>query len=207
MSSAPVRIVALGASATAGTPGFFSPRERPPHGQGNPESQYAFWMMKSRPEWTVLNRGMRGQRTDQILQRFDYDVLDQKPDILILLAGTNDLYQGFETARALANLKIMYRRALESGISPVACSLLPLDIGDPELKSRILDFNFELQKLAASEGVAFCRLYEVLEDRARPGYLRASPDGVHPDIEGYRLMGETLVTVVEEVLKHHRQAG
>lgn len=207
MNDAPLRIVALGASVTAGTPGFFSPRERPPHGQGNPESQYAYWMMQRHPEWTVLNRGMRGQRTDQILQRFDYDVLDQKPALVIILAGTNDLYQGYEIERPLANLRKMYRRSLEHGIQPAACSLLPLDLADAELKNRILDFNRELQVLAAAESALFCPLYQILENPARPGFLRASPDQVHPDVAGYRLMGATLADLVENFLKTGGLAG
>src|SRR5438876_193409 len=64
-----VTIVALGDSTTAGTPGFKSPIEAPPDGRGNVESQYAYWLMKTHPDWRVLNRGVNGERTDQIHAR------------------------------------------------------------------------------------------------------------------------------------------
>ena len=67
----PLTILALGDSTTAGTPEFRSPVEVPPHGEGNVQSQYIYWMMKAHPEWTVLNRGVNGERTDQILNRFE----------------------------------------------------------------------------------------------------------------------------------------
>lgn len=200
MNDFELRIVCLGASATAGTPGFFSPRERPPHGEGNEESQYAYWMRKSHPEWEVLNRGMRGQRTDQILARFEYDVFDQEPDCMILLAGTNDLYQGYDAEAAIENLAKMYRLARSRGIQPIACSILPLDLADPELKERILDFNAALAIRAKDELVPFCDLYSALEHEEKSGYLMASPDQVHPDVAGYRRMGEALTQVLEELL-------
>jgi hypothetical protein len=36
----------LGDSTTAGQPQFLSPLEAPPAGRENPESQYAYWMMR-----------------------------------------------------------------------------------------------------------------------------------------------------------------
>src|SRR5436190_19180560 len=68
-------IVALGDSTTAGTPGFKSPIEAPPDGAGNVESQYAYWLMKTHPDWRVLNRGVDGERSDQIRARFERDGL------------------------------------------------------------------------------------------------------------------------------------
>ena len=56
------RIVALGDSTTAGTPGFQSPLEAPPNGRGDETSQYAYWLMRAQPGWEVLNRG-RERRT------------------------------------------------------------------------------------------------------------------------------------------------
>ena len=82
-----LRIVGLGDSTTAGTPGFLSPLEAPPNGRGNPESQYAYWMMRMHPEWTVLNRGVNGQRSDEILARFERDVLSESPNYVVILGG------------------------------------------------------------------------------------------------------------------------
>src|SRR5262245_4257251 len=74
-----VRIVAMGDSTTAGTPGWQSPIEAPPAGRGDEASQYAYWLMKAHPEWDVLNRGVNGERSDQIARRFDRDVLAAAP--------------------------------------------------------------------------------------------------------------------------------
>ena len=196
-----LKIVGLGASMTAGTPGFFSPRERPPAGEGNPESQYAYWMMKKHPEWEVLNRGMRGQRTDQILMRFGYDVLDNHPHWVILLAGTNDLYQGRSIVTALENLKEMIRRANEAGIRTAVCTLPPLGLGSAEVKRAILNYNESIRREAARRGAILCDVYPLMENPRRQGFLESSPDDVHPDPAGYRKLGEFLALRIEEAEK------
>ena len=96
-------IVALGDSTTAGTPGFKSPLEAPPHGAGNAESQYAYWLMETHPDWQVLNRGVDGERSDQIRARFARDVAQAAPDLVVIIAGVNDVYQGRGRRRSSAN--------------------------------------------------------------------------------------------------------
>lgn len=198
-----VVISGLGASMTAGTPGFYSPRERPPHGQGDVRSQYAYWMMQLRPRWKVLNRGMRGQRTDQIEARFDYDVLDLNPHFLILIAGTNDLYQGYDVSWPLRHLGKMYIRAKENGIGVLSASVPPLGLADPELAAKILDFNREVRELAARSGAGFCDLYAALEDPLRPGTIAGSPDQIHPGVDGYRKMAEALTASLDPRVTLH----
>ena len=80
-------IVALGDSTTAGTPGFLSPIEAPPDGKGDVTSQYAYWLMQWHKDWKVVNRGVNGERSDQIAARFDRDVLAHKPDVVVRWPG------------------------------------------------------------------------------------------------------------------------
>src|SRR2546430_16189139 len=87
-------IVGLGDSTTAGTPAFRSPLEAPPDGEGDPKSQYAFWMVRAHPEWTVLNRGINGETAAEIRARFERDVLAARPPYAILLAGGHRLPGG-----------------------------------------------------------------------------------------------------------------
>src|SRR5437879_10043225 len=90
MREGSVTIVGLGDSTTAGTPGFRSPLEAPPRGDGNPESQYAHWMMQSHPEWTVLNRGLNGETSEELRARLPRDVVRVHPAYATDLAGRND---------------------------------------------------------------------------------------------------------------------
>lgn len=194
----PLTLLCLGDSTTAGTPGFFSPRERPPDGQGDETSQYAYWMQKEHPEWKVLNRGVRGQRTDQMLRRFDWDVLPHQPDILIMLGGVNDLHQERDLESVKNNLLKIYEKAVAALIRVMACTILPLNLLEEEAKKKILTMNEWIRTIARENKLGFCDTYKVMEDPARPGFLISSPDDIHPDAEGYKMMGLAIGRAVAE---------
>jgi lysophospholipase L1-like esterase len=195
-----LRIVGLGDSTTAGTPGFLSPLEAPPDGSGNIESQYAYWMMKWHPNWTVLNRGINGQRADEILARFDRDVVHAKPDWVIILAGVNDVYQGRPIGLIKDNLVALYQKSLSEGIRTVACTILPYNTASNGECNSIRELNEFIQDIASRFGLAFCDTNKAVADPNFQDRLRSSPDGHHPDASGYQNMAFALVRVIEEKL-------
>ena len=211
-------IVGLGNSTTAGTPGFRSPLEAPPNGRGNPESQYGYWIARLHPEWTVLNRGIDGQRSDEILARFPRDVQAVKPDYVIVLAGVNDIYQGVSIEIIEENLDVMYRLALDAGIAPVAASVLPYDLHrqtvwerlsrrrPPKSALAIRTLNAWIAATARTVGIPFCDTNLAVRDPGDPDRLAASPDGLHPDVAGYRAMGEALAAAIERHLASRSRA-
>jgi len=191
-------IVGMGDSTTAGTPGFLSPVEVPPKGRGNPKSQYCYWMMKAHPEWTVLNRGVNGQRSDQILSRFEKDVLSEKPAVVIVLAGVNDIYQGRAAASVKVNLEKMYALAERNGIVPLAATVLPYNVAGDKECGAIREVNSWVETASKAPGRLFCDTNRAVRDEDDPDLLASSPDGLHPDVEGYRRMGEALSATLEK---------
>jgi hypothetical protein len=135
-----LRIVGLEDSTKAGTPGFLSPLEAPPSGSGNAENQYAYRMMKSHSDWTILNRGINGQRTDEILARFDR-VVQERPSCAIILAVVNGIYQGDSMERTKGNLLAPYEKSLIAHIRPVACTVLPYNPASDEERKNIRELN------------------------------------------------------------------
>lgn len=187
-----IKIVALGDSTTAGTPGFVPDRKNPPEGRGDRESQFAYWMMQINPEWEVINEGVNAQRSDQILKRFDSDVLSFHPQWVIVLAGVNDLYQGVPVAETQEYLKQIYARASDAGIKIMTCSVIPYNFSSQEVKNRMRQLNEWIAAYSREKGYGYCDTYKAVEDPRRPGWLISSPDGLHPDKAGYRKMGEVL---------------
>jgi lysophospholipase L1-like esterase len=190
-------IVAMGDSTTAGTPGFLSPIEAPPTGVGDPESQYCYWMTKARPGWVVLNKGVNGQRSDQILSRFERDVVSEKPAVVIVLAGVNDIYQGRTVGSVKRNLEAMYALAERSGIVPVAATVLPYNFAGKKERSSIRDVNAWVETASKAPGRLFCDTNLAVREEGDPDFLASSPDGLHPDVEGYSRMGAALTATLE----------
>ncbi|HLQ21367.1 MAG TPA: GDSL-type esterase/lipase family protein [Nitrososphaerales archaeon] len=193
-----LKIVGLGDSTTAGTPGFESPLEAPPDGRGDVESQYAYWMMKLHPEWLVLNRGINGQRSDEILERLERDVLREGCDYAIILAGVNDLYQGRTLDSIEENLVAMHKRSIRAGIRTVAATVLPYNTMSQADYKSLAALNDWIRRVSHIMGTLFCDTSAAVSDPDDPTKLASSPDGLHPDPSGYRKMGESLARVIEE---------
>ena len=189
----PAVIVALGDSTTAGTPQFQSPIEAPPDGAGNRESQFAYWLMQRHPGWTVLNRGVNGERSDQIAARFDRDVVAAKPAVVIILAGVNDVYQGRSVEHVTSQLRGMYDRAAAAGIPVVAGSIVPYNTATAEQNARMREINAWIAAEAARDArIEFADTRAAAAAPGQPDKLSGSPDGLHPDVAGYRKMAEAL---------------
>ena len=198
MAGRRLMIVGLGDSTTAGTPGFRSPLEAPPDGAGNPESQYAFWMMRSHPEWTVLNRGINGETTEEIRSRLSRDVLGPRPTYAIILAGVNDIFGGQRAETVERHLAAMYADVLDAGIVPVAATVLPYDSANARASGDILTLNAWIENLTKVLGILFCDTHATVADPADSNRLKGTPDGLHPDVAGYRAMGDALSRTIED---------
>jgi lysophospholipase L1-like esterase len=193
-----VRIVALGDSTTAGTPGFRSPIEAPPDGSGDETSQYAFWLMKAHPEWVVLNRGVNGERSDQIRARFERDVVQNSPAAVVLIAGVNDIYQGRTVEQVIAQLDAMYVRAAQVSIPVVAGSIIPFNTATLEQNGRMRQVNDWIRR---QPDVAFVDTRGAVSAAGNPDVLFESPDGLHPTPAGYRRMAEAIAPSIQRLLR------
>lgn len=201
-----LRIVGLGDSTTAGTPGLLSPLEAPPDGRGNPESQYAYWMMKAHPDWTVLNRGINGQRTDDVASRFERDVLQERPDYVIVLVGVNDVYQHIPLNSVKENLLAIYEKAIAARITLLTATVLPYNTASVNESEAIRNINSWIRDTASRLGALFCDTNQVTRNPSNPNRLLTSPDGLHPDASGYRKMGEAIAETIVAHLKADRGA-
>jgi lysophospholipase L1-like esterase len=159
----------------------------------------------------VINRGIRGQNTTQMLLRFEDDVIALKPAAVVILGGTNDLraYEGDPAAagpdiaaRIARNVTAMADIAQGRGVKVILCAVPP--IGTDRIKltrdpATILKVNAWLQSFAQSRNLPFVDLYAVLADANSDLPSRLSVDGIHPNPEGYRLMWPRLQAAFERL--------
>lgn len=195
-------IVALGDSTTAGTPFFKSPVEAPPGGEGDASAPFTHWLMQAHPAWNVLNRGVNGERSDQIRARWDRDVAGANAAVVVIIAGVNDVYQGRDAAHVIGELRAMYDLAAAAGIPVVAGSIVPYDTATPAQNDVMHAINAWIAAEAGRDPnifVADTRAGAARDDN--PDLLRSSPDGLHPDIDGYRRMAAALAPAVETALR------
>jgi lysophospholipase L1-like esterase len=196
-----VTIVAIGDSTTAGTPAFRSPLEAPPDGAGNVESQYAYWLSKSHPDWRVLNRGVNGERSDQIHARFERDALRARPAVIVIVAGVNDVYQGRDEASVERELEAMYDAARAAHVPVVAGTIIPFNTATSDQNARMRAVNDWIRAYVAAHGdVVFCDTRAAVAQPGNPDRLVSSPDNLHPSPDGYRLMALALEPALKRAL-------
>jgi len=142
-----------------------------------------------------VNRGISGQTTPQILLRFRQDVIALRPEVVVILAGTNDIAEntGPITLAAIEdNLTSMVDLAKRNGIRVVLASLLPAlqypwraDIRPVE---KIRALNDWMKDYAAKEGLVFLDYHSAMANDKRGLKTELSEDGVHPNQAGYAVM-------------------
>ncbi|HEV3063144.1 MAG TPA: SGNH/GDSL hydrolase family protein [Vicinamibacterales bacterium] len=197
----PVVVVAIGDSTTAGTPAFRSPLEAPPDGAGNVESQYAYWLSRSHPDWRVLNRGVNGERSDQIRARFERDALRARPSVIVIVAGVNDVYQGRDAASVERELEAMYDAARTARVPVVAGTIIPFNTATSDQNARMRAVNDWIRAYTAAHAdVVFCDTRAAVAQPGNPDRLVSSPDNLHPSPDGYRLMALALEPAVKHAL-------
>lgn len=141
---------------------------------------------------TVLDRGISGQTTPQILLRFYPDVIALHPRVVHILAGTNDIAAstGPETDDTIvANIRAMLDLARATGIKVVLASITPTSAANRERPgARIAALNVRLRALAAERGAVFVDYYAKLTKESGILDPALANDGLHPNRAGYAVM-------------------
>ncbi len=160
------------------------------------------------PGKPYFNRGISGQTSPQMLLRFRQDVINLHPQVVVLLAGTNDIAQntGPESLEEIEGyIQSIVELARANHIRVVLCSVLPASDFPwrPGLNPapKIRQLNSWLKSYAANNHIVYADYYSAL---ATPeGGLRSdlSPDGVHPNAAGYALMAPIASSAINAALK------
>lgn len=172
-------------------------------------------------EPTVINAGVGGNSTRNLLKRVERDVLAKKPDVVVMMVGTNDALNSGnfvpikEYEKNLKNLVKQFAgvssKVVLMTIPPCIDELLmsrhkPEFYAERSPGDRIADVNKVVKKLGKSDNIQVVDVHALLEaggvGSEKSSLLRnvansRSKDGVHPTSEGYDVIAQG----VYEVLK------
>lgn len=154
-----------------------------------------------------INRGIGGQTTPQMLLRFRADVIDLKPAVVVILAGTNDIAgnTGPSTLKMIEdNIFSMAELANAHGIKVVLSSVLPVfDYPwKPGLQpvEKIASLNEHIKQYAAKNGFIYLDYFSSLADERKGMKAAYATDGVHPNVAGYKVMGPLAEAAIAKAL-------
>ena len=142
-----------------------------------------------------LNRGISGQTSPQMLVRFRQDVIALQPKVVVMLAGTNDIAgnTGPSTLEMIEdNIASMAELAITNNINVVLSSVLPVyDYPwKPGLQpaEKIIALNKWIKAFAKKKNCIYLDYHSAMKDERNGLKIIYSPDGVHPNVAGYKVM-------------------
>jgi lysophospholipase L1-like esterase len=154
----------------------------------------------------IVDRGISGQTTPQMLVRFREDVIALKPRAVQIMAGTNDIAgnTGASTMEIVqGNIASMADLARANGIKVIIASIPPAAAfpwsKDKQPAPQIRALNGWLKSYAAKNGFTYVDYYTALatpEGAMKPGL---ASDGVHPTPAGYAVMRPLALAAIRRV--------
>jgi lysophospholipase L1-like esterase len=184
-----------------------------PHDLGEGYPHYASAMLQDAfpdIQFEFVNRGISGDRTEQLVLRLQPDFVDVQPDIVSIMIGINDVWHhyshGIETTDA--SFEENLRTVLEAVRTKTKAKILLiqpflLDSGEDK---RILHAELErkqaiIKKLADQYADAYLPMDQVFHDGMveEPSYYSA--DGVHPTSDGAFYIGEAYLGAITPLIE------
>ncbi len=159
------------------------------------------------PGKPYVNRGISGQTTPQMVVRFRQDVIDLKPAVVVILAGTNDVAGNtgpMTPEMTMENFASMIDLAKANGIKVIVTSITPA-YDYPwkkgmEPAEKIKALNAMLKAYCEAHGVTWVDYYSALVDEKGGMKDGTSFDGVHPNAAGYAIMGPLAQAGIDKTL-------
>ena len=154
-----------------------------------------------------LGRGISGQTSPQMLLRFRQDVIDLSPKAVVILAGTNDIAGNTGPSSVemiMDNIESMVQLAQANGIEVVLCSVLPANrygwAPDVKPADTIIELNRQIKTYAEANKMVYVDFHTPLVDKEKGLNAAYGADGVHPTLDGYKIMEPLVVKGIEQAL-------
>jgi lysophospholipase L1-like esterase len=143
----------------------------------------------------VVDRGISGQTSPQMLLRFYQDVVELHPRAVHIMAGTNDVAGNTGPSSPedfKSNIRAMVDIAAASHIRVILASILPTERFPwrPEIQpvEQIRQLNAWLRQFAGEHKLMYADYYSALTTPSGAFRPELSNDGVHPNLDGYAAM-------------------
>ena len=164
------------------------------------------------PRLNVINTGVGGDRTTDLLPRWEADVIERRPDVLTVLIGVNDMWRRYDSDMPVSTeeFRANYSSLLDRARTEL--DLRELVIMDPfvvpvnaeqsgwyaeDLEAKIV----VAQELASRFDAIHIPLHEIFTERAAiEGPESVIDDGVHPSAGGHELIAQVWWSTVTPTL-------
>jgi lysophospholipase L1-like esterase len=184
---------------------------------------------KNRDEPFLINAGIGGNNTVDLLARIDKDCLSHKPDLTLLMVGSNDMnsMKFIPLTQFEENLRSIILRIKSVKSKIILMTILPVyepylytrhnkAFYEPEgFQERKAKMNQTIQRLASEYKLTLLDMHHLFERIGNIGEEKNSliqnelnsgkTDGLHPTSDGYKVMATALYEcIIHSGLPHNK---
>jgi lysophospholipase L1-like esterase len=171
-----------------------------------------FWHLNEYfPDRAFINRGISGQITGEMLGRLKDDVINLRPSVVVILAGTNDLARGISLTGIEDNLLMIADLCDIYHVKVVMASVLPVsDYHKDENASYertparppifIKALNEWMETFCANRHHVYLNYHAAMVDAKGELKEDLADDGLHPNAKGYRIMAPLALDAIQKAL-------
>ena len=145
----------------------------------------------AKSRYKIINKGIGGETLKQMNNRLQRDVISLKPDVAIILGGTNDaFYSNFDADKSMNEIHSIAKRLEKAGIHPIVG--IPLPILNKKYDDRLSKLR---DKILTSK-------YSIINfhwDFTIPEAKKILPDNVHPNKKGKDIMAERVIMDLDRI--------
>ncbi len=165
-------------------------------------------------QWDLYNRGISGNKVNQLADRWDKDCLDLKPDVVSILIGVNDYWHTFKhgyegTPSTYENdLDVLLSRTKKAlpGIKIIIGEPFALNEGSAIKKDEnwnpadFLKYQSAAKNISNKHKTAWIPYQKIFDDASKEvKQTYWSGDGVHPSFSGSYLMAQNWVKALKSL--------
>jgi lysophospholipase L1-like esterase len=168
-------------------------------------------LVEKRLQLKIINSGIDGDTTGGLLSRFYPSVVQQQPDFVLIMGGTNDLWWDLDLNLIRANVFAMTCQAEHHAIVPIVGLPPPLvierarhqnfaapDCGYEKCLAKLAELVKSLAISAQQNEIACLDFYHSFFDETGAVQDRYFlEDGLHPNEAGHQLMAQKTVKLLQ----------
>jgi lysophospholipase L1-like esterase len=156
------------------------------------------------PGFHMINRGVGGQLVPGMLSRFKRDVINLKPDAVVIKFCSINIRPHQNLTMLQDGMTMMVGMAQGQNIKPIVSTIIPAGkpeahIGDFSIADSLNKFNDWLRTFAAEREIPLIDFAKAIADDQ--GFLprNCSTDPVHVNEKGYEILAEAARPVISRV--------
>lgn len=178
------------------------------YGYGVPKGKCWVDIIRKELKIEVINKGSNGDRIADMLSRSFIDVVENRPNVVTIMGGTNDFLMGYNLDRVKKGVELLVNEAREFYIIPIIGIQIPVDenlavkrwssdVDYSAVNKNIEQYRKWVIDYCNQNDILYVDFYKTFNETTQ--FMCAEKlyiDGLHPTEYGHQIMSQCITEVI-----------